>query len=377
MPAKPRWLRRVLVLASLMLPITALAEDKPTPVAEQGALLDASNMPYERVLDSLASQQQKDFTVKVLRFALTGSVKDFEAIAPVIDKDYKSVLDTGQSTLHLAVTGGYNETRAEMYEKIYHMAWDQRQPAEALDAVVRAIFYDSNDWVYWAFASTVHDAHWAEKPTRNFVKAEMYGKIALCLQPRDPGPYYCVIRAYYAQGKQAEISPLASRALEVAKFDKAYAQFLRNDYGRGYFMEHKGRALVATGDKARGEDYLKMAVSVGFPLSSLKLHEMEEGTIYSTVTAKRLKLGDAPDFGLHYRVVKERLQVTYIRSGSPAAAAGLQVGDVIESFNGHPIRCDYWTEAKLEDVLNAVATGATAQALLHVRRGNTDLIVCK
>ena len=59
------------------------------------------------------------------------------------------------------------------------------------------------------------------------------------------------------------------------------------------------------------------------------------------------------------------MRITYVSSGSPAAAAGLQQGDVVVSFNGVGVTTDY----QMVRAIHTAEIGETIEIVYW--RGNT------
>jgi len=358
-------LKGVLLLVGLSLPSSLVAEDKPASPPRDDQFIHGADLPYGQILDEHASREQRDFTTQVIRFGISGRAQDYELIAERVNKDYQSILESGQGTFGLAVNRMWPD-QAIGYFKLYELAYELRQPRESLDAILHTLFYEGDNWLLWALASDLYSSPWAEDSIKDPVKAEQYAKIALCLRQRDAAPYYYLIRAYVAQRKYAEVNAVASKALEIVRFDIAKRSFLKNDLGRGYFLEQKGRALTKTGDPTRGRDYLQMAAAVKFPMASIPLYSVESIKPYPA-GAKHMKLGSAKSFGFSYVRGRESIRITKVLEGSPAAVAGMRRNDDISSVNGAWTRSE-WGEQMIEDVTRAIIEGDTSEVLLQGSR---------
>lgn len=83
--------------------------------------------------------------------------------------------------------------------------------------------------------------------------------------------------------------------------------------------------------------------------------------------AQRVKAGRKPRLGLLVKDVPGGAEVGTVRPDTAAARAGVRVGDVVESFNGQPVR----SVANLERMATQLQPGQTLE--IGVRRGSEHL----
>jgi S1-C subfamily serine protease len=86
-----------------------------------------------------------------------------------------------------------------------------------------------------------------------------------------------------------------------------------------------------------------------------------------------LDVGDFDRSGLWINAAKRGYIVTYVAAGSPAAAAGLQAGDVILELDGRLARAEELSNAR--ELLRARSAGTRVPMLVKGKTGSRRLVL--
>ena len=221
----------------------------------------ASDWFYENLIDEKATSQEREFASKTLRFAVTGLQDDYRQIESEISGHYNRAMEFGRSKLRFLLTKKYTK-RAQLYYQIYKNGTGANKDArEQVDVLLKAIFYDSNNWLYWACIST-RFAHPDYKKVHDPEKGLLYGKIAVSLNPRDPWAYKGLIDSLYYLKRYEASEKVASKCLEFSKFEDAFYSNYKGDLGRAEISYRKGKAIEAQGNKEKALEYYRTAVEL-------------------------------------------------------------------------------------------------------------------
>jgi tetratricopeptide (TPR) repeat protein len=280
-------------------------------------------------------------------------------------------MDSGQPKLSFAVRNSYKE-RAQRYYYTYSQASDLNEAREALDSIIKAVFYNANEWVYWACASAAFLDRAEREAVYDPSRAELYAKFAMAMNPRDPYPYARLVAAYFALGQFEESDRIATRALEVGRFERPHFSSYQGDDGRAYFNDYKGRCCLRTGDVARARDYLLTAFTLGRSAEVVQPY-LCEALVALAKNLKPLKIGESKGLGFDLGIMDNQYVILRLAENSVARSAGLQVGDCVVHVDGVPsiTRQNY---SRVTQAIDALLSGQREQVLLEVRRDDQVML---
>lgn len=329
-----------------------------------------SDWLYDKVVDPEASEREREFCAKTLRFALTGLEEDFQAISTDINQAYSKAMEFGRAQLRLLLTRSYVE-RADLYYRISQKAQAKEEAQESLDTILKAVFYDSNNWLYWAEASRLFTRKWENEAVYGPSKGLLYGRLAVALNPRDPFAYWGLACAHFHLDQHSDCMDVCSKALELSKFESAHYSNWKSDGGRAIFTGLKGQCLLAMNDFKRAREYLNTALELNPNLTWAK-DDLAKAMAPYEKEAKILALGDSKLIGYQSNEEGGRATLTQITADTPAERAGLQVDDVIVTVDGLPA-VDKSGKSRTVQARDAILQGKQEKTLIEVRRGNQML----
>jgi tetratricopeptide (TPR) repeat protein len=343
-------------------------QEKKNILVEKGTpdqFLKASNWMYDNLIDKSATDKERELAAKTLRFAITGLKDDYKAIQLEIEKSYLSSIEYGRSQLRFVLTKNYIE-RAQRYKDISLSCEINTEPFEALDTILKAIYYDINNWHYWAIASDLFVSK-TEDPDAIFdtEKAILYGKIAISIDPRQPYSYYGLVLGNLKSKQYQEAIKISTKALELAKFEDSTVQWLRGDSGRSYFTGYKGVCFLETGDILGAREYLKTAVELNGEgkvwIEPYLIRAMEP----LVDKAIPIVLGNVNAMGYAFQRNGQSNIIENIGDNTPAQMAGLQINDIVMTINGFPPSL---VEIEYND---KVFKGEIEYAIYEIKRADT------
>ena len=332
----------------------------------------AADCRYNELIDSKASDAEKIFAENALRFAVRGLGSDFEKIQPIIDKAFSKALDFGR-TEPVLLSIKPRVKKAELYYQIYKIARANKESKEALDTLLKVIFYDINNWDYWAKAASLYLEDWDGKAVYSPEKAALYGKIAVLLKPRDPFAYWGLAKAYICLEKYQESERIISKALELSKFEAATYSNWKGDIGRANFTALKGQCLLLSRDYAGAREYLQTALTLNPDIKWVHAI-LDEALSPLRKVAKKVYIDDKKDFGLHLEVRNRVIVVKDVIKGSYAELSGIKVSDIILKIDGLLPFDQKQHEQVSSNIIN-VAKGRKYSVLLEIQRGTNSFYI--
>ncbi len=322
--------------------------------------------------DTLSSAPAGELTLsrQILKLAADGPLDELAAIERTLNRSHAQAIESGKSQ-RIFTEAAANAGRADEYYEISKAIKYWTDPVscrEALDATLKAIYYDPHDWRHWARAGRIFSTRHGDAATEPHA-AVVCAKVAVSLRPREAYAHEGVVRGYLQSGQARRALETATRVLEIAKHEESHFSNWRGDLGRGLFLSYKGQAALALGDLRMARESLRLAVTLNAKdahAGKLLAGLLERYRSGATV----ITLGDAELIGINRETDTDddAVRVTGVHADSPAEAAGLQVDDVITLVDGLP--ANDGTPNRLVSVRDAVRAGELESALFEVRRGD-------
>lgn len=334
--------------------------------SKDNQFMNAADCYFEKLVDPKASETEKAFTVNILRFAIRGLDSDFEKIKAAIDQSFSKALDFGR-TERVPFSVKPCVEKAELYYKIFKIAQANEEGKEALDTLLKAIFYNINNWDYWAHAANLYLKDWDSKAVYSPERAALYGKMAVSLNPREPFAYWGLANAYIVLKKYKESERIISKALEFSKFEDATYSNWKGDLGRANFTALKGKSLLLSRDYAGAREYLQTALTLN-PKITWARSILDEALAPLRKVAQKIYIDDKEDFGLHLEVRNQTIVVKDVSENSYAESSGIKANDLILKVDGlSPF--DHEQREHVSFNITNVAKGSKYSTLLEIKRG--------